>query len=257
MLMKFDISEASRKLKIEKDVIETMSNIFSDYLTTSASTRPLREFSLDDLRVLNYIKDYWEDKPDIEYIKIGLNSRSHFEYPYDQFILSLAPIFTDPPPEIEEPLPSYVLFNEVKDGMEFFHLANAYKTGGDLLIDAAIRNQNGYEIIYPIAYNYRHAVELYLKSHVGSMGNTHEFMTLYRKFKELMLERFQAEPAEWFEGIINSLNQFDPKGVSFRYGTSMPRYEVFVDLLVFKSKMNLLSEAFLEIKNQLQNRVSP
>jgi hypothetical protein len=248
--MKFGLAEASKKLKIEKDIVKTMSIIFADYLTPSACppSGGVREFSLDDLRVLSYVTNYWEDEPDIEYIKIGLNNRNHFEYPYNEFIVSLTPIFSNPPDNIEEPFPSYVLFNEVQDGLELFHLATAYKTGGDMLADAAIDNHNGYEIIYPIIYNYRHAVELYLKSYVGSMGNTHSLIILHNKFKELMMEKYRVHPAEWFESIIETLHEFDPGGTSFRYGTSDPRYEVFVDLSVLKAKMNLLERAFQEIK---------
>jgi hypothetical protein len=249
--MIFGLSEVSHKLKIEKDVVKTMSKIFADYLTPSACppSGVVRQFSLDDLRVLSYVTNYWEDEPDIEHIKIGLNNRSHFEYPYSELIISLAPIFSDPPDDIEEPFPSYVLFNEVQDGLELFHLASAYKKGGDMLTDTAIDTHIGYEIIYPIIYSYRHAVELYLKSYVGSMDNTHSLMKLYRKFSELMQEKFKANPAEWFVSIIKTLDEFDPDGTSFRYGSLEPRYEVFVDLSILRAKMNLFANAFREIES--------
>lgn len=249
--MKFGVSEVSQKLKIDKDVVKTMSKIFSEYLNPDAnpSGGVAREFCIDDLRVLSYANSYWEDEPDIESIKIGLNKREHFDYPYNEIICSFAPIFSDPPDDIEEPRRSYVLFNEIKDGMEVFHLADAYKTGGDMLVKGAIDNQNGYEIIYPIIYNYRHAVELYLKSTVGPMDNTHNLMRLYGRFKEITKERYKADPAEWFESIIMALNEFDSNGTCFRYGSTEPRYEVFVDLSILKTKMDLFSKAFQEIRS--------
>lgn len=249
--MKFAISDVSKKLRLQNDVVKTMSKVFSEYLSSGAnpSTGITREFCLDDLRVFSYASYYWEDEPDIESIKIGLNNGEHFEYPFNEIVSTIAPVFSHPPDGIEDPVRTYVLFNEMRDGMELFHLAGAYKTGGDMLVDAAIENHNGYEIIYPIIYNYRHAVELYLKSFVGSMANTHNLLKLYTKFKELARDKFGADPAEWFETIIKTLNEFDPGGTAFRYGTSAdnPRYEVFVDLSILRTKMNLLSKAFREI----------
>lgn len=252
--MTFGVSDIARHLSIERDVVKKMAWHFKEYLKPEAnpSSGSVRTFSIDDFRVLWYVHHYWEDEPDFENIKIGLNSNDHFEYPFNEIIGAIGPIFSDPPDDIEEPVRSYVLFNEMRNGMELFHLAGAYKTGGDMLVDAAIENHNGYEIIYPIIYNYRHAVELYLKSFAGSMDNTHNLLKLYTKFTELARDKFGASPSEWFETIIKTLNEFDPGGTAFRYGTSEdnPRYEVFVDLSILRTKMNLLEKAFKEIETK-------
>lgn len=79
--MKFTVADVGRILKIEKDLIKTWTYKFSDYLSSNSKPdkgKP-REFQLEDIRVMAYILMYWEDDPDIESIKIGLNSNSHYE----------------------------------------------------------------------------------------------------------------------------------------------------------------------------------
>jgi len=249
--MTFGVSDIARHLNIERDVVKKMAWHFKAYLKPEAnpSSGGARKFSIDDFRVLCYVHHYWEDEPDFENIRIGLNSNDHFEYPFNEILCSVLPIFSDPP-DVIEPLGSYVVFNEVRDGMELFHLAEAYKAGGDMLVRTAIKDNNGYEVIYPIIYNYRHATELYLKSFVGTLDHTHSLTRLYNKFKDLTQEKFRANPSEWFESIVKTLDEFDPEGTAFRYGTreDEPRYEVFVDLSVLRTKMNLLARAFQQMR---------
>ena len=71
-------------LSVDKKTIKDWAYHFSDYLSSNANPVKglTREFTVDDLCTFGYISMYWEDSPDIDNIKYGLNSNSQFEYPY-------------------------------------------------------------------------------------------------------------------------------------------------------------------------------
>jgi hypothetical protein len=55
----------------------------------------------------------------------------------------------------------------------FWDLAQAFKLTGDILVEQVISSKfKAYELIYPILFNYRHSLELYLKVFVYKEGET-------------------------------------------------------------------------------------
>jgi hypothetical protein len=82
--MKFGVSEVARILKVDRDLIKTWAYLFRDYLKPPAnpSKGNPRQFCTEDLRVLAYVSMYWEDNPDVESIRCGLNTEDHFEELY-------------------------------------------------------------------------------------------------------------------------------------------------------------------------------
>ena len=71
--MKFGVSETARIFEVDRNLVKTWAYHFSDYLGSGANPGKglPRQFSADDLRVLAFISMYWEDQPDLEYIKIA------------------------------------------------------------------------------------------------------------------------------------------------------------------------------------------
>src|SRR5260221_10763389 len=101
--MKLGVSEAARIFKVDRDLVKTWAYHFSDYLGPRANPPKglPRQFSVEDLRVLAYVSMYWEDQPDLEYIKIGLNRENHFEEPYDDLVRSVTPLFQEPAEDLD------------------------------------------------------------------------------------------------------------------------------------------------------------
>lgn len=95
----------AKMFDVDRQTIKTWAYVFIDYLSRAAnpSTGLIRHFTIEDVRVFAYVLMYWEENPDIEYIKIGLNSRSQFEYDnIDEFITGLLPLFRDMPEDVDD-----------------------------------------------------------------------------------------------------------------------------------------------------------
>lgn len=161
--MKFGVSETAKLLNIDKEILKKWSNIFSAYLSSSAVPQngEKREYLIDDIRVFAYIHTFWEENPDIENIKYGLNSNSHYENPIiEDFVTSIIPFFQEFPEGIDETWRGVVFGGEFISE-DLFLLADSYKLAGDRLVDIALDNYEERELFHPAIYNYRHSTELY------------------------------------------------------------------------------------------------
>lgn len=78
----YTIRKVKEILELSKDEITLYVFKFSQYF--SSNCQPAkgceRLFTLDDIKILNYIHFYWEDNPDYECIEIGLNQEEYLEY---------------------------------------------------------------------------------------------------------------------------------------------------------------------------------
>lgn len=249
--MKFSVADVARILKTEKDLIKTCAYKFSDYLSSNAnpSKGKTREFVLEDIRVMAFIFTYWEDDPDIEYIKVCLNSDDHFDNDLiNDLMIELTPLFIEPPEGIDETWKHGVVYGGLSALGDTFFLANSYKIAGDRLVEAALENEEAWELFCPAVYNYRHAIELYMKAVIGKWKWNHELIPLYDKLKELLKTEFNADVPEWFEKIIIAFNDFDPDGTTFRYGGGLILDEVFIDFIHLKTLMTWTSQSFQNIR---------
>lgn len=251
--MKFSVGDISRILEVEKDIIKKWAYLFSNYLSSPANPPKgiTREFCREDLRVMAYVFTYWEDDPDIEYIKIGLNSNSHHDNELiDNFIIEVKPVFMDVPDDIDETWKHGVLFCGLAEFGDRFFLANSYKLAGDRLIDMALENEEVWELFCPAVYNYRHATELYLKEITGDTIKMHGLDRLYNKLEKYLKDEFDTKIPIWFRNLVTTFNDFDSDGTTFRYGGSLSRDEVFIDFIQLKKLMGWLAQSFQNIRQR-------
>jgi hypothetical protein len=103
-----------------------------------------------DLRKIAYISMYWEDEPDIESIKIGLNNEDYYEDIYDDFISKITPLFRDLPEELNGDWRHGAIVGGMTKNEDLFSLADSYKMAGDILVDAALSNDEVFDLICPI-----------------------------------------------------------------------------------------------------------
>ncbi len=249
----------ARILKVEKDNIRKWSHIFSEFLSPKSKSvdgSPML-FNTNDLAVLSYVNVYWELEPDIESIKLCIQAEEHLDFPFYEIIQQAAPIFIDPPENIEElASEETVLFGGLSRFGDWHQLAKAYKHAGDLLVNSAIDNHSGYELICPIIYNYRHATELFLKSTLQVSDDMlkkeigHNLVKATNIFEHNIKEKFNEDLPEWFKNIIIAFNDFDRNGETFRYGNLESSDEMFIDLRHLKGKMAWLQEIFERIELQ-------
>ncbi|QHV97294.1 hypothetical protein [Spirosoma endbachense] len=253
--MKYGVSETARFFGVDRDTLKTWAYVFAGYLSSEANPGKgkARQFSIEDLRVFAHVLFYWEDEPDIEAIRYGLNSNSHFEDPrIDDFITQITPLFRDMPEGIDETWRGVVFGGE-------YHLrdtlttADSFKLAGDKLIEIAHENYEERQLFQPAIYNYRHATELYIKAVTGE-EKSHNLQELLQKLRIKVKAEFDAVLPEWFENVVKAFDDSDPKGTAFRYGITIPKNELYADMLHVKELMGRLSKVFKRIQLERLNR---
>lgn len=248
--MEFSVADASKIFKVDKDIIKKLAYTFRDYMSNGSN--PIkglqRKFLVEDIRVMAFILLYWEDQPDIEYIKYGLNSHDHYDIDLiNNLIIEITPLFFEPPGNIDETWNQGIIFCGISEYGDTYMLAKSYKLAGDRLVEIALKNEEILDLYAPAIYNYRHAIELYLKTYISNYKQSHDLLYLFSELKKKLKSEINADIPKWFENIILVINDFDPGGTTFRYGNGIEKDEVFIDFLHLKNLMNLLSQSFEKI----------
>lgn len=257
--MRLGVSEIARILEIDRQLVKQWAFHFKEYLSVyaSPSKETPRQFTLEDLRVLIYVHEYWEDDPDFESIRIGLNCGEHLDSSYYEDILtSVLPIFQEPPEELDETWRHGSLLGGMcGDIVDPFTLADSYKLASDILIESALSSGEPYELLYPVIYNYRHATELYLKAILLPTQKNHNLKALFQDLRELLAQKYSVVIPSWFENVILAFDDFDPSSTTFRYGdtgvfshSTRNRGEFWIDLHHLKRLMAWVTIAFQRIR---------
>ncbi|WP_114752022.1 hypothetical protein [Pleomorphovibrio marinus] len=253
--LKYRVAEVAGIFEVDRNTVKSWAYHFSEYLSSRANPKKgtSRIFTIEDIRVLAYVYMYWEDDPDLENIKYGLNLNNHWDNePIDNTILSLIPIFREMPEDIGESWRGVVFGGEFKLS-NIFETANSFKLAGDKLVDIAHHNYEERELFQPAIYNYRHAIELYIKA-VSGVEEIHDLNILKKSLNRILKEKFNTVIPQWFNNIIEVFNYTDPKSTAFRYGITVPKEELYADLKHIKKMMDWLSESFLTIKEEIESR---
>lgn len=225
----YSYSEVKNILKLSKKDFSDYIYKFSDYFPETVVSLRMqdREYSIDDIFTLSYINYYWEADPDIESIKIGLNKNEHLEYPFSNVYYELTPIIREDFDNILPDSSNYIFFNKAIY-YDNFELAQEYIYAAKLLLSDATNSDKPYKKIFPILFNLRHGVELYLKALISKPKfNIHNLEKIYTRLKFETNLDFGRQ----FSNLIQILDQYDTKGTSFRYREhNTPYEEKFLDV---------------------------
>lgn len=250
----YRVAETAKILGVDRKIIKDWSFHFSEYLSSTANPPKGKQrfYAIEDIRVFAYVLLYWEEKPDIEYIKLGLNSQEYYDIELiNNLITQIPPIFQEPTEELAG-IESNVIFAGMASLNNLLSLGNAFRESGDMLFEAIKNRRDLYDFASPILYQYRHAIELYLKSILRNPPKIHNLFTLYEKFETLVKEDFQTNIPSWLKDMIAGFNQIDPDGVIFRYGEEIANDEILVDLQQLKTKMNWFAKSVNRIHDELE-----
>lgn len=249
------VSDVARLFGVDRDIIKKWCHEFSDYLS-SAATPPkgqTRLFGESDVRVLALIFYYWEDEPDYDAIRGSLNSNEQDDGHFLEFVFLNTPVFREPPDSIETRAEYSIILNG-----EFLRtpieVARAYKTAGDALVEQATSNYYPHELDYPIFFNYRHALELYLKiltkfvfTNNEDKKNKHDLADL---ISNLELQ-YGAKLPDWMKARLHDFHKIDKGSTTFRYAESVPSdandQYIWIDLFQLKTVMDVLYKVFEEL----------
>lgn len=159
-------------------------------------------------------------------------------------------IFQTIPEDLDETWVNVALLGGITEGAyDMFTLANNFKRAGDILIEQVLDSVPIDRLIYPILYNYRHSLELYLKAIVKSTKRIHKLSELLLALEKLLKDYHNTTIPLWFKSLIQEFDKYDPNSTAFRYpevGISKTE-EVIVDLPRLKQIMDILAQTFQRI----------
>ena len=169
-------------------------------------------------------------------------------------------IFAEVPDDIDE----YAHHGTLVGGMAGFYwrnikLADAYKLAGDILLEQMIENLDDMdEVIYPALFNYRQALEVYLKSCLTEFKNIHDLKILLDGLhKELSILGI-SDTASEIESTLLEFHYYDSKSTFFRYEDKKLNQliningEFWVNFHLLRSKMDLVQNYFIALYKRLE-----
>lgn len=262
--MKLQVSEVARVLNAEREEVKTWAFRFKDYLTAEANPPKAipRVFSPEDLPVLAYVAYYWEQDPDLDSIKAGLNGGEHLTEPYTSVLTGVLPLFQEPPDDLDDTWRHGALIGGMtSEAFDTFAIADSYKLAGDVLVEAVPSRAEAYELLYPVMFNYRHAIELYLKAVLPAATKGHELRPLWEKLRVHLKHTYKVQAPMWFENLIFWLDDFDPESTTFRYSdtqvysrSTRDGGEFWFDLPHARELMQLAAHSFQRIRKADKGR---
>ena len=170
-------------------------------------------------------------------------------------VLTKHTIFQDPPDDLDETWQNGALLGGmVEDVYDCLAIADTFKLAGDCLVKSVPSKVEGYEVVYPILFNYRHSLELYLKAVVRPSKRTHNLQTLLQHFIEYIENNYNTEPPTYFKRWILEFDEFDKKSDAFRYhdvgivsSKTNGRGEFWIDFVRLGEIMNYFQKCFHRI----------
>src|ERR1019366_3849575 len=97
-------SKVSKILDVGGLQVKRWALYFKDYLSAAANPAKgkVRMFNDGDLLVLMYVCYHWEEEPDVECIKVGLNQGEHCEDAFVEQLYVHTPLIQEPPADLDE-----------------------------------------------------------------------------------------------------------------------------------------------------------
>lgn len=236
-------SDVAHIFKVGRDTVKQWAYEFKEYLSPYANPGKglERKFTGEDIQVLAYVFEYWEDEPDYECIKIGLNCEYHRDDRYLEVAHLSSPIFQEIPEGLDETWTHGVILNDAKINNPL-EVARAYKYAADALVREALESSQGRSLDYPIFNTYRHCLELYLKL-IGDVNETtHDLARCVTIIEQKYGEKIGGMVKKW----LDEFDSIDKKGTAFRYSDddSLKGREYWIDLYQLSTIMKKLCQLF-------------
>ena len=153
-----------------------------------------------------------------------------------------------------------------------YRLLRGYKLAGDILVQSAYADRaDRPNLIFPALFNYRHYIELALKSFIEEHGHlasvslgtkSHKLLSLWSMFKLIIIQS-SADPADpatlAVENCVREFDRLDTSSTTFRYATnlqgiapSLPRDGL--DLVGLHDVMNGIENYFESVDASLKHK---
>ena len=248
------VGKVARIFGVDRKTIEIWAYKFRGFISASPAKGATRYFTQKDLMVFALVAEEYvhNETPDYEEICLKIEQGKQYDDRYTKTAYAYTPLFQDYPDEDISCHPAYAGFSPPKSPDRDLNLriADGYRYAGDTLVRLAIETDNAYELIYPICFNYRHAIEIYLKTLLlPKKYDGHDFSGLLNALRA----KYETEFVEWAVERLTEFNQIDPGADAFRYAdsrSSIHDWEGVIDLRQLRSVVDMLSTGLSDLINK-------
>ena len=196
---------------------------------------------------------YWEENADYENIHACLGHGMPEDEHFVEFARLHTSIFQQPPDDLTED--SYGVLIGGMAMHDMLSTARSFRNVLGELWELTPAHYAPYELAYPVFYNCRHVLELYLKILLGNDYKKHHHLKELAKDVE---EKFSATLPSWVSDRILDFDAIDREGDLFRFADREPEDgELWTDFAQLQTVMDKICQAFeTEIQRQ-RIRVPP
>lgn len=223
---------------------------FQEYLVPDAgrAQNEKRQFFAEDLKVFALVADYWESEPDYENICAKLNCGEQHGEKYTQWAYLHTPLFRTDFDSSMEDRRGIVIVGGMREepSSASLHIAEAYLSAGNELVERALELDMAHEFAYPIFFMYRHALESFLKLLVPHKNGSHDLEGLIKAIQS----KYTAQFAQWAKDRLMEYHDIDRLSDTFRYADAkhpLPETEYYVD---FRQLRVLVTELCTALKGK-------
>lgn len=169
---------------------------------------------------------------------------------------------------------------EGTETFSFLTISDGYWNSAKILLEKMQEECNNFAIvdslIYPLFFNYRHSIELYLKLLFFKYGEQtkqticdflklgHNLQTLWKKLRPYLNERGKhvgiSINLNVIDHYVESINGFDPDSMIMRYPVEKnletnKKHEYHIDFINFGERMNELCDSLRQLDYELSNQI--
>ncbi len=249
------LAEVAKLLEVSRDDVKRWAVEFAEHLAPAANPTQgrVRQFGEADLRVLALVAEEEALGQEADDIRYSLNSNGQFAERFVEFAVLNTPLFQEPPEGLDDPWQHGVLIGGIAY-RDWRAVARSYKETGDALVASALKNGDVTDLAYPVIFNYRQTVELYLKGLLDVKPRHHDLGELVRRVEEQHKGQFPA----WMKARILDFHEIDQKSDMFRYAEPEAPGELWVDLNQLRAVMDRITTAIdpLLARRAFQKRTS-
>jgi hypothetical protein len=159
-------------------------------------------------------------------------------------------LFGDQPDDVENSNDGFLIGGMAVNDEE--RIARSYKLAAEMLVEQALRSQDQtWEVAYPIAFLYRHTLELYLKLIVPAAH--HRLADLIEQANTLAVQKTGNPLPPEVRDRLNEFASIDPSSTAFRYADLRAasglsgRNEAWVDLSHLQNVMHIILAGLMKL----------
>jgi hypothetical protein len=132
-------------------------------------------------------------------------------------------------------------------------IASSYMAAAEWLVERAIADEQVYEVVLPVLFLYRHAIELRLKFAVRPSKPSHDIPALVTALNEMLVAIRGSELAPLVSERIREIASIDPRADAFRFHArkptkavprAVPQFpeEIWVDVTYLRDAMRIVDK---------------